>query len=509
MIPASLSRWLASQPPGYTMTIRRLLAIYAGLMLVVFIAMADQTIVATGLPHIVADVGGLAEYSWIFSSYMLASTVTVPVWGKLSDVFGKRLLLLWGIGIFVVGSVLCGLARSMPELIAFRALQGVGAGGLSPLAMATIGAIVPLRDRGRFQGLIVAAFSSGAGVGPLVGGFIVDRYHWGWIFFVNVPVGIVAAAVIAFTMRAPRARVRRRVDWEGALALAGASTLFILGLLDGGKSAPWTSPQIVLELGGAVVLVVLFVVLERRASEPILPFEALRRKTVAASVACYALGGMLTLGVITYVPLFVQGVIRASATASGLVLWPQMLAGSLASFVVGHWIARTGRLRPTAVVGPVVMTLGMLSLWRMNGSTTAATVARDTALVGLGWGMMAQVFILSVQNAVPRSLVGSATALMVFSRQLGAALGVAAMGAVVNSRLPGGTRLDPTKLGTSATDGLTGSVLAHAITPVFLAAAGVAALVFPIALWGVEQVNLRRVVEIETPATEITTQPAP
>jgi hypothetical protein len=155
------------------------------------------------------------------------------------------------------------------------------------------------------------------------------------------------------------------------------------------------------------------------------------------------------------------------------------------------------------------MTLGMLSLWRMNGSTTAATVARDTALVGLGWGMMAQVFILSVQNAVPRSLVGSATALMVFSRQLGAALGVAAMGAVVNSRLPGGTRLDPTKLGTSATDGLTGSVLAHAITPVFLAAAGVAALVFPIALWGVEQVNLRRVVEIETPATEITTQPAP
>jgi EmrB/QacA subfamily drug resistance transporter len=503
---ASLSRWLASQPPGYTMTMRRLLAIYAGLMLVVFIAMADQTIVATGLPHIVADIGGLSEYSWIFSSYMLASTVTVPLWGKLSDVFGKRLLLLWGIGIFVVGSVLCGLAQSMPQLIAFRAVQGVGAGGLSPLAMATIGAIVPLRDRGRFQGLIVAAFSTGAGVGPLLGGFIVDRYHWGWIFFVNVPVGVVAAAVIAVTMRPPRERVPRPVDWPGALALAGASTLLILGLLDGGRAAPWTSPRVVLELGGAVALVVLFAALERRAREPILPFDALRRKTVAASVACYALGGMLTLGVITYVPLFVQGVIGKSATSSGLVLWPQMLAGSVASFLVGHWIARTGRLRPTAVAGPVVMTLGLVSLWRMNGSTTTATVARDTALVGLGWGMMAQVFILSVQNAVPRSLVGSATALMVFSRQLGAALGVAGMGALVNSRLPDGTQLDPTRLGGPAAGG---SALAHAITPAFLVCAGVAALVFPIALWGVEQVNLRQAVEVEPPAAELTTQPAP
>ncbi|MES1247562.1 MAG: MDR family MFS transporter [Actinomycetota bacterium] len=497
---ASLSRWLSSQPPGYPITIRRLLAIYTGLMLVVFIAMMDQTIVATGLPHIVADIGGLSEYSWIFSSYLLASTVTVPLWGKLSDVFGKRLLILWGIGIFVCGSILCGLARSMPELIAFRAVQGVGAGGLSPLALATIGSIVPLRDRGRYQGLIVSAFAGGAGVGPLVGGFIVDRYHWGWIFFVNVPVGVCAAAVIALTMRPPRNRVRRPIDWQGALALAGASTLLILGLLGGGRSAPWASPQIVLELAGSVALVVVFAVIERRAVEPILPFDALRRKTVAASVACYALGGMLTLGVITYVPLFVQGVIRASATSSGLVLWPQMLAGSFASFFVGHWIARTGRLRPTVVVGPLVMTAGLVSLWRMSASTTSATVARDTALVGLGWGMMAQVFILSVQNAVPRSLVGSATALMVFSRQLGAALGVAGMGALVNSRLPAGTRLDPTKLGSSASGGLTGSVLAHAITPAFLVTACVAALVFPLALWGVEQVNLRRVVEVEAPA---------
>jgi hypothetical protein len=307
-------------------------------------------------------------------------------------------------------------------------------------------------------------------------------------------------------MRPPRERVPRSVDWPGALALAGASTLLILGLLDGGRAAPWTSPRVVLELVGAVALVAVFAVLERRATEPILPFDALRRKTVAASVACYALGGMLTLGVITYVPLFVQGVIGESATSSGLVLWPQMLAGSLASFLVGQWIARTGRLRPTAVAGPIVMTLGLVSLWRMNGSTTTATVARDTALVGLGWGMMAQVFILSVQNAVPRSLVGSATALMVFSRQLGAALGVAGMGALVNSRLPDGTRLDPTHPGGPATGG---AVLAHAITPAFLVCACVAALVFPIALWGVEQVNLRRVVEVDAPAAELNSQPAP
>jgi hypothetical protein len=241
---------------------------------------------------------------------------------------------------------------------------------------------------------------------------------------------------------------------------------------------------------------VLFARIERRAGEPILPFDVLRRKTVAASVACYALGGMLTLGTITYVPLFVQGVIGESATLSGLVLWPQMLAASLASFAVGQWIARTGRLRPTAVIGPLFMTAGMVLLWRMTGATTTATVARNTALVGLGWGMMAQVFILSVQNAVPRALIGSATALMVFARQLGAALGVAGMGAIVNNGLPAGTRLDPTHLGASATP-IARSVLAAAITPAFLAAACVAALIFPIALWGIEQVNLRRAVDTE------------
>jgi len=484
----SIRAKLSSQPPGYRIPIGRVLAIYAGLMLVNFLSSTDQTIVTTALPHVVADIGGFAEYSWIFTAYVLASTVAIPLYGKLGDVYGKRPMLLVSVSIFLAGSMLCGIAGSMPMLVAFRAVQGLGAGGLVPLSMATIGSMVPLRDRGRYQAFIVTAFAGGAGVGPLLGGLIVDHASWRWIFYVNAPFGALALTVVFTMMRNPARGDRRPIDWLGAALLAAASALLMLGLLWGGRSFAWSSATEVATLAGAALAWVGFAFAERRAVEPILLFSALRDRTVACSVACYALGGWVMLGSITFVPLFVQTVVGASATRSGLVLWPQFLGTSLASFAVGQFMFRSGRLRRMALLGPFVLAAGVLLLWHMDASVTSAQVARATVLSGIGWGLMAQVFIVSVQNAVPRSLITSATALMVFSRSMGAALGVAAMGAVVNHGLPPGIRLDAQELGGVRAPLATRELLAHAITPAFLLTACAAALVLPIAAYGVRDV---------------------
>jgi EmrB/QacA subfamily drug resistance transporter len=500
----SIRARLAEQPEGYRIPISRVLQIYVGLMLVVFLGSTDQTIVATALPHIVAEIGGLSQYAWIFTAYLLAATVSIPVYGKLGDVYGKRPMLLVSVSLFLAGSALCGLARSMPMLVVFRAVQGLGAGGLVPLSMATVGSIVPLRDRGRYQGFIVAAFAGGAGVGPLVGGFIVDHGSWPWIFYVNIPFGLLALAVIFTRMSNPVRATSRPVDWLGAGMLGLTSVSLMLGLLWGGREYAWGSPEIVGTLGSAACFAVAFGFVERRAVEPILLLEALRKRAVAASVVSYALGGMVMLGSITYVPLFVQGVIGRSATESGLVLWPQFLGTSITSFLVGHWIARRGHLRPTALAGPFILTAGMVLLWRLGPNATSGEVARDTVFAGVGWGLMAQVFILSVQNAVPRSMISSATALMVFSRSMGAALGVAAMGAIVNHGLPRGTRLDPASLdGRQTVAPAVRAALAHAITPAFFAAACFAALILPVAAFGVKNVDLRRsVIEEEPPPVQ-------
>jgi EmrB/QacA subfamily drug resistance transporter len=480
---------LASQPPGYRVPIGRVLAVYVALMIVNFLSSTDQTIVSTALPSIVADVGGLAEYSWIFTAYMLAATVAIPLYGKLGDVYGKRPMLLTSIALFLAGSMLCGVATSMPMLIGFRAVQGLGAGGLVPLSMATIGSMVPLRDRGRYQAFIVAAFSGGAGVGPLLGGLIVDHASWRWIFYVNAPFGVLGLTIVFRIMSSPVRTEHRPVDWPGAGALAVSSALLMLVLLWGGRAFAWTSPQLLLTLAGAVAAIAAFVVAERRAAEPILLFTALRERAVACSVVSYALGGWVMLGSITYVPLFAQSVLGTSATESGLVLWPQFLGTSLASLVIGQFMFRSGRLRRMALAGPFVLTVGVVMLWRMGPDATSGEIARNTILSGVGWGMMAQVFIVSVQNAVPRSLITSATALMVFSRSMGAAIGVAAMGAVVDRRLPSGLRLESDQLGQGAASAATHGILAHAITPAFLLTACAAAVILPIAAYGVRDVE--------------------
>jgi EmrB/QacA subfamily drug resistance transporter len=487
----NLRERLARQPPGYNYTIGRILAIYAGLMVTLMLAALDQTIVATALPRIVSDLGGITQYSWVFTAYMLTSTVTVPLYGKLGDVWGRKNLLLFAIVVFLVGSALCGAATNMTELVLFRAVQGIGAGGLFPLSLAVIGNIVPPRDRGRWQGLIGAAFAASSILGPAVGGFIVDNAIWRWVFLVNLPIGGLALVVISITMprRAPLAE--HSIDWLGAGVLAAGVGALLMGLVWGGQDYPWGSGHVIGALGLAAVLFVAFGLVERRAREPILPFDILRNPIVAGSIACVALVGMAMFGTISFVPLFVQGVIGTSATSSGVVLTPLTLGAVAASLLTGQLVSRTGRYRWNAVLGPVALTIGMVLLWRMNANTTTAQAARNMVIAGIGLGSMMQVYVLSVQNAVPRRHIGSATALTQFSRQMGATIGVTVMGAIINHGLPAGVTgrkgVGIHRLPRAAREGL-----AAAIRPAFLVAACVAAAVWLIAVLWVKEQPLRR-----------------
>ena len=488
----SLGERLRHRPPGYNFTIGRILAIYAGLMVTLALAALDQTIVATALPRIVGDLGGITQYSWVFTAYMLTSTVTVPLYGKLGDVYGRKNLFLFAIVAFLVGSALCGAAQSMTQLVVFRAIQGIGAGGLFPLSLAVIGNIVPPRDRGRWQGLIGAVFAAASIVGPAVGGFIVDNTTWRWVFFVNLPVGGLALVVIILTMpRRATAQTRHAIDWLGAGLLAAGTACLLLGLVWGGRQYAWGSGHVVAALAASAALLALFALVERRAAEPILPFDVLRNPIVAGSVACMALIGMAMFGTISYVPLFVQGVIGTSATSSGVVLTPMILGAVVTSILTGQLVSRTGRYRWNAVIGPVVLTIGMLLLWRMSTSTTNGQAARNMVVAGIGIGSMMQVFVLSVQNAVPRSRIGSATALTQFGRQMGATLGVTIMGAIVNHGLPrsvatGGEGAVIHRLPPALRSGL-----ANALHPAFFAAACVSALVWVIAVVFVKEQPLR------------------
>src|SRR5881409_3353121 len=362
---------LARKPPGYKFTIGRILAIYSGLMVALLLAALDQTIVATALPKVVSDLGGITQYTWVFTAYMLGSTVTVPLYGKLGDAHGRKPLFLVAISIFLLGSVLCGAAQNMVELVIFRAIQGVGAGGLFPLTLAMVGMIVPPRDRGRYQGLIGSVFAAASIIGPLVGGFIVDNTTWRWIFYVNLPIGGLALLVISLTMPRPgQRRDRRYIDWIGAGLLAAGTTAILLGLVWGGRQYAWTSGHVVGALAVSALVLAVFTLVERRVPEPILPFDLLRNRNVAAGVASMGLVGMAMFGTITYVPLFVQGVIGTSATSSGVVLTPLLLGAVTTSFISGQIVSRTGRYRPNTLIGPVLLGAGMLLLWRMGVNTT-------------------------------------------------------------------------------------------------------------------------------------------
>jgi EmrB/QacA subfamily drug resistance transporter len=417
------------------LTSRQLALVFAGLMSGVLLAALDQTIVATALPTIVGDLGGLAHLSWVVTAYLLASTTSTPLYGKISDLYGRKSVFQAAIVIFLVGSALSGLAQTMGQLIAFRAVQGLGAGGLMALAIAIVGDVVSPRERGRYQGYIGAAFAVASVAGPLLGGFLVDHLSWRWAFYVNLPVGIAALLVTSVALDLPFRRNGHTVDYLGAALLVAGVTSALLVTVWGGDRYGWGSPEILGLAAAGVLLLGAFAAQERRASEPVLPPRLFRDPVFRVATAALFLIGVAMFGSIVFLPLFLQVVSGASATSSGLLLLPLMGGIVVSSVVVGRVISRTGRYRWYPVAGTALMTIAMGLLATMDAGTSRTTASWYVVLLGVGLGTVMPVMILAVQNAVDQRDLGTATSAATFSRSMGGSFGVAAFGAILASRL--------------------------------------------------------------------------
>ncbi|MFU0243042.1 MDR family MFS transporter, partial [Streptomyces scabiei] len=371
------------------------------LLLGMLLAALDQTIVSTALPTIVSDLGGLEHLSWVVTAYLLAATAATPLWGKLGDQYGRKKLFQLAIGIFLVGSALCGIAQGMSELIAFRALQGLGGGGLMVLSMAIVGDLVPPRERGRYQGLFGAVFGATSVLGPLLGGVFTEHLSWRWVFYINLPVGVVALAVIAAVLHIPRRTTRHVIDYLGTLLIASVATCLVLVASLGGTTWAWGSPQIIGLAVLAVVLAALFVAVERRAAEPVLPLKLFRVRTFTLSAVISFVIGFAMFGAMTYLPTFLQVVRGVTPTMSGVYMLPMVFGLLLSSTVSGQIVSRTGRWKVFPVAGTAVTTLGLLLLHRLDEHSSTAEVSAYFFVFGLGLGLVMQVLVLIVQNAVP------------------------------------------------------------------------------------------------------------
>ena len=413
----------------------RIRVIFGALMLVILLAALDQTIVATALPTIVGELGGLQHLAWVITAYLLASTVTGPIYGKLGDLYGRKIVLQTAIVIFLVGSALCGIAQGMTELIVFRAVQGLGAGGLMVTTIAVVGDIIPPRDRGKYQGLFGAVFGVSTVIGPLLGGFFVDNLSWRWIFYVNLPLGALALFVIGTVFRSRAEHVRHSIDYLGAATLSGGLTGIVLFTSLGGTTEAWGSAQSVALAVVGVALLVVFLFVERRAAEPILPLELFRNRTFAVTSAIGFIIGLSLFGSVTYLPLFLQIVKGKSPTASGLVLTPMMAGLLVTSVVAGRTISRIGRYRPFPIIGTALMTVGMVLLSQLDRQSSILYAAAGMLVVGLGLGMVMQVLVLAVQNAVDFRVMGVATSGSVLFRQIGGSIGLAIFGSIFANSL--------------------------------------------------------------------------
>ena len=434
-IPASGPGPGTEAPPPTGLSHREIVIVIGGLMLGTLLAALDQTIVATALPRIVGDLGGLDHLSWVVTAYLLTSTASTPLYGKVSDMVGRKVVYQFAVVTFMVGSVLAGISGTMGELIAARAVQGAGAGGLMSMAMAIVGAVVAPRDRGRYQGYFGAVFALSSVGGPLLGGFFADHGAWRWVFFVNIPLGLLTFVVTGTVLNLAFHRVRHAVDWWGSALLVSGVTCSLLVTVWGGSQYPWGSPTIVGLGAAAAVLVTLFVFRERRAPEPILPPRLFAQRVFTVSIGVTFILGVSLFGAIVFLPLFLQVVTGASATRSGLLLSPLMLSVVFTSILSGRLISRWGRYRVFPIVGTGTLTLGLLLLSRLGADTTRAEAALPMVVIGLGVGLVMQVMLLAVQNAVAHRDLGTATASVNFFRSMGGAFGVAAFGAILTNRL--------------------------------------------------------------------------
>jgi EmrB/QacA subfamily drug resistance transporter len=480
---------------------RQILIIYSGLMLGILMAALDQTIVATALPTIVGELGGIKHLSWVVTAYLLSSTASVPLYGKISDLYGRRIVFQFAIVTFMIGSAFAGLAQDMTQLIIARGIQGIGGGGLMAMAMTIIGDVVSPRERGRYQGYIGSVFAFASIVGPLVGGFFVDHLTWRWIFYINIPIGIVALVVTSVVLRLPFRRQPHRVDFVGAGLLVASVVCLLLVAVWGGATYPWTSP-VIIGLGAAgMVLGGLFLAQERRVEEPIIPLRLFRDPTVSLSSGVMFLVGATLFGAVVFLPLFLQTVLGASATKSGLLLLPLMMGVVITAIGSGRIISRTGRYKWWPVAGMTLCTVGMFLLSRMDPQTGRTYASASMAVLGLGIGMVMQVLVLAIQNAVEQRDLGAATSAANFFRSIGGTFGTAVFGAIFSARLgailaatlPAGVvgRLDPSSLARTPgaiarlapplREAVVGGI-AEAVQLVFLVAVPVAAVGIVLAL---------------------------
>jgi EmrB/QacA subfamily drug resistance transporter len=483
---------------------QRLRLIFLALMLVLLLASLDQTIVSTALPTIVGDLGGIAHLSWVVTAYLLTATIVGPLYGKLGDLYGRKLVLQVAIVLFLIGSALCGLSQNMAELIGFRALQGLGAGGLMVVTFAVVGDVIPPRERGKYQGYFGAVFGFSTVVGPLLGGFFVDNLSWRWIFYVNLPVGLVALAVIALAFHSSVGRRRHAMDYLGAALLAGTLASVVLFTSLGGTTWAWSSPKIIALIVLSIVFLPAFLWVESRAAEPILPLSLFRNHTFSVTSAVGFIVGFALFGAITYLPLYLQVAKGSSPTKSGLQLTPLMAGVLITSIFSGQVISRVGRYRVFPIVGTALMAVAMFLLSQIEAGTATWVSEIYAAILGLGLGMVMQVLILAVQNSVPHSVLGVATSGSTMFRQIGGSIGVALFGTIFASRLhtelaarlPAGTKV-PTTINPAGIRHLPpaqhqafADAVATALHPVFLVAGGVSLLAFALT-WLLREVPLQ------------------
>ncbi|QDQ11318.1 MDR family MFS transporter [Streptomyces spectabilis] len=496
------------------------------LLLGMLLAALDQTIVSTALPTIVSDLGGMEHLSWVVTAYLLAATAATPLWGKLGDQYGRKKLFQLAIVIFLAGSALCGAAQNMSELIAFRALQGLGGGGLMVLSMAIVGDIVSPRDRGKYQGLFGAVFGATSVLGPLLGGLFTQHLSWRWVFYVNLPVGAVALVVIATALRIPARSARHTIDYLGTFLIASVATCLVLVASLGGTTWGWGSPQLIGLAVLGVVLGVCFVAVERRAAEPVLPLKLFRVRTFTLSAVISFVVGFAMFGAMTYLPTFLQVVQGVSPTMSGVHMLPMVVGMLISSTASGQIVSRTGRWKVFPVVGTGVTALGLLLLHQLKPDSPTFEMSAYFFVFGFGLGLVMQVLVLIVQNAVGYEDLGVATSGATFFRSIGASFGVAVFGTVFTGRL--GDKLGAALAGQQLPPGVStdslkadprgiaelpaglrpGAVDAYAssITDVFLYAAPVALVAFVLA-WFLREDKLRGAVTAPDPTQTLASNP--